>query len=67
MNLSPDIDLEHYVQRPHALSAAEIASICQAAGLHAVRNNRYVLLNQDLDHAYAMHTQKAHTEFNFYA
>ncbi|KAJ9104221.1 26S proteasome regulatory subunit 6B [Naganishia cerealis] len=33
MNLAPDVDLEDYVSRPDRLSSAEIASICQAAGL----------------------------------
>ena len=33
MNLSPEVDLEDYVSRPDRLSSAEIASICQAAGL----------------------------------
>lgn len=33
MSLSQDVDLEDYVSRPDKLSAAEIASICQAAGL----------------------------------
>eukprot|EP00954_Amorphochlora_amoebiformis_P002809 220727-Amorphochlora_amoeboformis.AAC.1 len=52
MNLSEEIDLEDYVQRPEKLSAADIAAICQEAGLHAVRNNRYVILNKDLEKAY---------------
>lgn len=30
------------VSRPDKLSSAEISSICQAAGLQAVRKNRYV-------------------------
>jgi SpoVK/Ycf46/Vps4 family AAA+-type ATPase len=42
MNLHEEVDLEDYVQRPEKLSAAEITSIAQEAGLHAVRNNRYV-------------------------
>jgi 26S proteasome regulatory subunit T3 len=33
MSLGQDVDLEDYVQRPDKLSAAEIAAICQAAGL----------------------------------
>ncbi|KAE8230105.1 hypothetical protein CF326_g4902 [Tilletia indica] len=47
MNLAPDVDLEDYVSRPDKLSSAEIASICQAAGLQAVRRNRYVILPAD--------------------
>lgn len=78
MNLSEEIELEDYVQRPEKLSAADIAgkhdthhmqhasyilfllslsssslflfvAICQEAGLHAVRQNRYVILNKDFE------------------
>ena len=52
MNLSEEIDLEDYVQRPEKLSAADISAIAQEAGLHAVRNNRYVILNKDFEKAY---------------
>lgn len=41
MNLSPEVDLEDYVARPDKLSGADIASICQEAGMHAVRKNRH--------------------------
>jgi 26S proteasome regulatory subunit T3 len=43
MNLSDEVDLEDYVSRPDKISAAEIAAICQEAGMHAVRKNRCVL------------------------
>jgi len=66
MNLSEEIDLEDYVQRPEKLSAADIAAICQEAGLHAVRNNRYVILNKDLEKAYKSNAKKAEQEFEFY-
>lgn len=66
MNLSEDIDLEDYVQRPEKLSAAEITAICQEAGLHAVRNNRYLILNKDFEKAYKNNIKKADTEFDFY-
>ena len=66
MNLSDEIDLEDYVQRPEKLSAAEITAICQEAGLHAVRNNRYVILNKDFEKAYKNNIKKADTEFDFY-
>lgn len=49
MNLGDDVDLEDYVQRPEKLSAAEITAVCQEAGLHAVRANRYVVLNKDFE------------------
>ena len=52
MNLSPDVDLEDLVSRPDRLSSAEIGSICQAAGLQAVRKNRYVILPVDFEEAW---------------
>lgn len=41
MNLSDEVDLEDYVTRPDKISGADIRSICQEAGMHAVRKNRY--------------------------
>lgn len=49
MNLSEEVDLEDYVGRPDKISNAEIAAICQEAGLHAVRKNRYVILPKDFE------------------
>merc|ERR1719345_86895 len=66
MNLSEEIELEDYVQRPEKLSAAEITAICQEAGLHAVRANRYVILNKDFEKAYKNNIKKSDTEFEFY-
>lgn len=66
MNLSEEVDLEDFVQRPEKLSAADITAICQEAGLHAVRNNRYVILNKDFEKAYKNNIRKADTEFEFY-
>jgi len=66
MNLSDEVDLEDYVQRPEKLSAAEITAICQEAGLHAVRNNRYVILTKDFEKAYKNNIKKSDAEFEFY-
>jgi len=66
MNLSEEIDLEDYVQRPEKLTAAEIASITQEAGLLAVRANRYVILTKDFEKAYKNNAKKAQREFDFY-
>ncbi|KAH9997643.1 P-loop containing nucleoside triphosphate hydrolase protein [Russula vinacea] len=52
MNLGPDVDLEDYVSRPDRLSSAEISSVVQAAGLQAVRKNRYVILPIDFEEAW---------------
>jgi len=67
MNLGEDVDLEDYVNRPEKISAADIAAICQEAGLQAVRANRYVILTKDFDKAYKKHVNKADKEHLFYS
>merc|ERR1711865_834736 len=66
MNLSDDVDLEDYVSRPDKISAADIAAICQEAGLHAVRKNRYVILSKDFDKGYKSNIKKSDHDFEFY-
>jgi 26S proteasome regulatory subunit T3 len=34
--------------------------------LHAVRDNRYIVLNKDLEKAYKNNCKKSDTEFEFY-
>lgn len=52
MNLSEDVDLEIFINRPDKLSSADINSVCQEAGMLAIRNGRYVILQKDFDDAY---------------
>jgi 26S proteasome regulatory subunit T3 len=52
MHLSDEVDLEDYVARPDKISGADIQSICQEAGMIAVRENRYVIINRDFEKAY---------------
>lgn len=66
MNLSEDVDLEQYVSRPDQISAADIASICQEAGMKAVRKNRYVITQQDFDKGYKTVVRRTQKDFNFY-
>ena len=66
MNLSDEVDLEDFVSRPDKISAADIHSICQEAGLQAVRKNRYVILPKDLEKGYKANVKKSDTEFSFY-
>ncbi|KAJ1977129.1 26S proteasome regulatory subunit 6B [Dimargaris verticillata] len=66
MNLSEEVDLEDFVSRPDKLSGAEIAAICQEAGMHAVRKNRYVILAKDLEKGYRANVKKTDTDFEFY-
>jgi 26S proteasome regulatory subunit T3 len=54
------------VSRPDKLSGAEIAAICQEAGMHAVRKNRYVILSKDLEKGYKSNVKKSDTDFEFY-
>jgi len=66
MNLSEEVDLEDYVSRSEKLSAAEITSICQEAGMQAVRNNRYIITSKDFETAYKKVCKKDQSEFIFY-
>ncbi|CAH0486549.1 hypothetical protein KXD40_002368 [Peronospora effusa] len=66
MNLGDEVDLEDYVNRPEKISSADIASICQEAGLQAVRKNRYVVLPKDFDKGYKNAIKQADTTFEFY-
>merc|ERR1711998_702336 len=67
MNLAEEVDLEDYVNRPDKISSAEISSICQEAGIQAVRRNRYVILSKDFDEAYKKLVKKDTKELNFYS
>jgi len=66
MNLGDEVDLEDYVNRPEKICSADIAAICQEAGLQAVRKNRYVVLPKDFDKGYKNAIKRADTEFQFY-
>ena len=66
MNLSEEVDLEDYINRPEKITAADISAICQEAGLLAVRRNRYVILPKDFERAYKNVVKKSDTEFEFY-
>merc|ERR1711887_499125 len=66
MNLADSVDLEDYVNRPERVSAADCSAIANEAGLHAVRENRYVVLPKDLDAAYKKHIKKSENDFAFY-
>jgi len=66
MNLSEEVDLEEFVSRPDKLSGAEIAAICQEAGMHAVRKNRYVILTKDIEKGYKSNVKKTDLDFEFY-
>ena len=67
MNLSEEVNLEDYVNRPDKITNADISAVCQEAGMQAVRHNRYVILSEDFDEAYRKVVKKADKEFQFYS
>ncbi|TID28474.1 hypothetical protein CANINC_002469 [Pichia inconspicua] len=52
MSLAPETDLDSLILRNDPLSGAIIAAIMQDAGLRAVRKNRYMIIQSDLEEAY---------------
>ena len=66
MNLSDEVDLEDYVARPDKISGADINAICQEAGMHAVRENRYIVLPKDFEKGYKNNIKKDESEHEFY-
>lgn len=66
MSLSDEVDLEDFVSRPEKVSAADIAAICQEAGMHAVRKNRCVILPVDFEKGWRSHVKRHERSFEFY-
>lgn len=54
------------VSRPDKVSGADIAAICQEAGMQAVRQNRYVILPKDFEAGYKRHVKKTDLDYAFY-
>jgi len=65
MNLSEEIDLNYFSNKPEKLSGAIICSICQEAGLQAIRKNRYMVIHKDFEIAYRLNIRKENI-FEFY-
>ena len=71
MSISKNVRLNNniyniVINRPEKISAADIAAICQEAGLLAVRKNRYVIIAKDFDKAYKTVVRKRERDFAFY-
>ncbi|XP_053206903.1 26S proteasome regulatory subunit 6B-like [Panonychus citri] len=66
MNLSPEVDLEDYAARPDRISGADINCICQEAGMHAIRENRYIIVPKDFEKGFKNNSKKDETEQDFY-
>lgn len=68
MSLAPECDLDTLITRNDPLSGAVIAAIMQDAGLRAVRKNRYMITQSDLEEAYTaqVKTGTEKDKFEFY-
>lgn len=66
MNLADDVDLEELIARPDKISNADINAICQEAGMHAVRENRYIAHAKDFEKGYKTSVQKDDAQHEFY-
>lgn len=68
MSLAPECDLDVLITRNDPLSGAVIAAIMQDAGLRAVRKNRYMIIQSDLEEAYTaqVKTGTEKDKFEFY-
>lgn len=67
MNLADDVDIRDFVNRPDKISAADIAAICQEAGMQAVRRNRFVITVKDFEKGWKEHVKRKDIEHEFYA
>ncbi|OAF72093.1 26S protease regulatory subunit 6B [Intoshia linei] len=67
MNLGADVDIEHFVTRTEKISGADINSVCQEAGMQAVRENRYIVLQKDFEKAYSKSIKKDESQYQFYS
>lgn len=66
MNLAEDVDLEELIARPDRISNADINAICQEAGMHAVRENRYIAHAKDFEKGYKTSVRKDEAQHEFY-
>lgn len=66
MNLGNDVDLETFVSRTEKISAADVQAICQEAGMQAVRQNRYVVLQKDFEKSYKIILKRSKKDLAFY-
>ncbi|XP_037729546.1 26S proteasome regulatory subunit 6B [Drosophila subpulchrella] len=67
MNVGEDVDLEDIIARPDKISNADINAICQEAGMHAVRENRYVVNAKDFEKGYKTSVRKDESQHEFYS
>jgi len=66
MSLAEEVDLEDFVTRPEKISGALVHAVCQEAGMQAVRKNRYIILQRDLEKAYQKQVKRQDDDHFFY-
>ncbi|CAD25732.1 26S PROTEASOME REGULATORY SUBUNIT 6 [Encephalitozoon cuniculi GB-M1] len=66
MSLNDSVDIESLVCRPEKISCADINSICQEAGMLAVRASRYMVTQRDFEEAYSKVVERSGTQPAFY-
>ncbi|ADM12335.1 26S proteasome regulatory subunit 6 [Encephalitozoon intestinalis ATCC 50506] len=66
MSLKDEVDIESLVCRPERISCADINSICQEAGMLAVRASRYMVTQKDFEEAYSKVVERSDTRPAFY-
>lgn len=66
MSLKDEVDIENLVCRPERISCADINSICQEAGMLAVRASRYMVIQKDFEEAYSKVVERSDTRPAFY-
>lgn len=67
MTLSDDVDLEEFINRPDQLSCADLNSICQEAGMLAVRNSRHMIIQKDFENAYSKVIDRKESKLPLYS
>ncbi|EDV91396.1 26S proteasome regulatory subunit 6B [Drosophila grimshawi] len=67
INLAEDVDLEELIARADRISNADINAICQEAGMHAVRENRYIVHAKDFEKGYKTSVKKDDSVHEFYS
>ncbi|OQS54494.1 26S [Ecytonucleospora hepatopenaei] len=66
MTLGEDVVLEDFVNRPENLSCADLNSICQEAGMLAVRASRYMINQSDFEDAYSKVVNRRESKLPLY-
>ena len=66
MQLDKGVDLEAFITLPDKLSGADISSVCLEAGMCAVRENRYVVTQEDFEKGYKEAIKKRAEQQNLF-